>query len=126
MQKKFRVLQIIGTLWKVLAWITLIGGILFAGGILLIGILGSGGFILSLFGQDTSVMPGAVGLVSAIVSFITVLIVTVFYFLMLYAVGELIYLLLAIESNTRQTMYAVQQGSRRPAERVSPSASPPE
>ena len=42
MEKKFRVLRIIGTLWKVLAWIALIGGILSSLGILLTGILGSG------------------------------------------------------------------------------------
>jgi hypothetical protein len=115
MEKKFRVLRIIGTLWKVLAWITLIGGILSSLGILLVGLLGSGGFILSLLGQDTAMMPGAVGIVSSIVSFVTLLIASVVYFLMLYAVGELIYLLLAIERNTRQTMYVMQRSAGAPA-----------
>jgi len=108
MENKFRVLRIIGTLWKVLAWITLIGGILLAIGVLLAGILGSGGALLRQFGQDPSVMPGAVGVVSGIAGFIISVIVSVIYFLMLYALGELIYLLLAIEENTRRTVQLMQ------------------
>ncbi len=121
MEKKFRVLRIIGTLWKVLAWITLIGGILSSLGILLFGILGSGGFILQLLGQEAGMMPGALGIVSTIFSSITVLVATILYSLILYAVGELIFLLLAIEENTRQTMYLMQRGTRA---RAVQSASP--
>jgi len=109
MENKFRVLRIIGTLWKILAWIALIGGILLAIGVLLIGILGSGGIILRQFGQDPSLMPGAVGVVSGIAGFIISVIISIIYFLMLYAVGELIYLLLAIEENTRQTMHLMRE-----------------
>jgi hypothetical protein len=108
METKFRVLRIIGTLWKVLAWIALIGGILLAIGVLLAGILGSGGVLLRQFGQDPSVMPGAVGVVSGIAGFIITAIVSIIYFLLLYAVGELIYLLIAIEENTRRTMQLMQ------------------
>jgi len=108
MESKFRVLRIIGTLWKVLAWITLIGGILLAIGILLAGLLGSGGVLLRQFGQDPSVMPGAVGIVSGIAGFIISAIISIIYFLVLYAVGELIYLLLAIEENTRRTMQLME------------------
>ncbi|MFO7741955.1 MAG: hypothetical protein R6X31_06540 [Anaerolineae bacterium] len=117
MEKKFRVLHIIGTLWKVFAWITLIGGILLAIGILLAGILGSGGMILRQFSQDPRLMPGAVGVVSGIAGFIITVIATVIYFLILYAVGELIDLLLAIEENTRQAVQLVQHEG-------SPEASP--
>jgi hypothetical protein len=104
MEKKFRVLRIIGTLWKVLAWITLVIGVLSSFGILLAGILGSGGLVLRYFGQDPGVMPGAISAVSGIVGFITGLIASIIYFLILYAVGELIFLLLAIEENTRLTV----------------------
>lgn len=104
MEKRFRVLHIIGTLWKVLAWIALIAGVLSAIGILLAGILGSGGLILQQFGQEPTMMTGAVGLVSGIAGFIVAMIGTIIYFLLLYAVGELVYLLLAIEENTRQTV----------------------
>ena len=103
MEKRFRVLHIMGTLWKVLAWITLVVGIVSSLGILLVGILGSGGFVLRYFGQDPAVMPAAMGVVSGIVGFIGGLVATIIYFLILYAIGELIFLLLAIEENTRLT-----------------------
>jgi UPF0716 family protein affecting phage T7 exclusion len=103
LEKRFQVLRIMGTLWKVLAWITLIVGVLSSLGILLVGILGSGGFVLRYFGQDPGVMPGAMSAVSGIVGFIAGLVATIIYFLILFAIGELIFLLLAIEENTRLT-----------------------
>lgn len=110
MEKKFRVLRIIGTFWKVLAWITLVGGVLSSLGVLLAGILGSGGFILRLFEQQAGTpVPGAFGVVGSVFGFFVVLVFTIIYFLVLYAVGDLIYLLLAIEENTRRTMYAMQR-----------------
>ncbi len=112
MEKNFRVLRIIGTLWKVLAWIALIGGILSSLGVLLVGILGSGGFVLRFLQQEAGTMPGAVSVVGSILGFIISLTVTIINFLILYAVGELIDLLLAIEKNTRQTMYLMQRGAR--------------
>ncbi len=118
METKFRVLRIIGTLWKVLAWIALIAGMLSAIGILLAGILGSGEVILRQFGQRPEMMPGAVGIVSGIVGFIVTVIGTIIYSLVLYAVGELIYLLLAIEENTRRTVQLMQEQS--PAESSPP------
>jgi uncharacterized membrane protein len=125
MEKKFRVLRIIGTLWKALAWIALIGGVLASLGILLAGVLGSGGFLLSLFQQETGITPGAaVGVVGSILAFIFALATTVVYFLILYAVGELIYLMLAIEENTRQTMRLMQRDAHTGTESPT-SASPP-
>jgi hypothetical protein len=92
-----------GTLWKVLAWITLVLGVVSSLGILLVGILGSGGFVLRYFNQDPAVMPAAMGVVSGIVGFIGGLVATIIYSFILYAIGELIFLLLAIEENTRLT-----------------------
>ena len=119
MEKRFRVLRVIGTLWKVFAWIELIIGILSAIGVLIMGILGSGSFLLQFLGERANVIPGAMGLVSSIVIFLALLVGTVVYFLVLYAVGELIYLLLAIEENTRRTQQWLQQaissGSEGPA-----------
>lgn len=123
MERKFNVLRVIGTLWKVLAWITLIGGILFSLGILLVGVLGSGGALLRLFGQESAALPGAMGLVSSVVGFGIALVSALIYFLILYAVGDLIYLLLAIEENTRQTMHALKQN--RDAEVMGPATPQP-
>jgi hypothetical protein len=122
MEKKFRILRIIGTMWKVLAWVALISGVLASLGLLLVGVLGSGGFMLRLFGQEPGMMPGAEGVVSSVLGFIVGLIGTIIYFLILYAVGELIYLLLAIEENTRQTLHVMQRSVRTGTE---PPASPP-
>lgn len=104
METKFRVLRMVGTLWKVLAWITLIVGILSSLGVLLVGILGSGGLVWRYLGQDPAMMPAAMGIVTGIAGFILGLIAAIVYFLILYAIGEMIYLLLAIEENTRQSV----------------------
>jgi hypothetical protein len=123
MEKRFRVLRIIGTLWKVVAWVTLIGGSLFALGLLLMGLLGSGSFILRLLGQESAIVPGAMGVVSSVVSFVVALTATIVYFLALYAVGDVINLLLAIEENTRQTMQSLRQHTR--TEKEQPVPPPP-
>jgi len=115
MDKKYRVLRTIATLWKVLAWILLIVGILSSLGILLIGILGSGGLVLRYLGQDPGLVRGAMSTVSGIVGFMGGLIATIVYFLILYAIGELIDLLLSIEENTRLAAKAMQgQASSHP------------
>lgn len=124
MEKKFSVLRIIGTLWKILAWITLVVGILFSLGILLVGLLGSGGAILSTLGQDMRGVPSAMGIVSSIVGFLFALVMTIMYFLVLYAVGDLIYLLLAIEENTRRTVRYMREAGREAGE-AEQTAAPP-
>lgn len=108
MESKFRILRIIGTLWKVFAWIELVVGVVVSLGLLLFGLLGSGGALFQLFGQESSGIMGAFGLVSSVVGFVIVLVTSVVYFLILYAVGELICLLLAIEENTRRTAQWIQ------------------
>jgi len=128
MEKKFKVLRVIGTVWKIVAWITLTIGILSSIGILLTSIFGGG--ILSQFGQQYGQMPRAswvFSLAGGIVGFIVSLIVTIIWFLLLYAVGELIYLLLAIEENTRQAQ-RVQASPTPPAYSpppLAPQPSPP-
>ena len=102
MEKKFKALRFIGTVWKILAWITLIIGVLSSVGMLLASIFGGG--VLSQFGQQYGEMPGvawAFSVAGGIVAFIVSLIATIVNFLLLYAAGEFIYLLLAIEENTR-------------------------
>jgi hypothetical protein len=103
MEKKFTALRVIGTVFKVLAWISLLLGIL--GAVLAL----VAGFAMS--GQDDllGLGLGLGGPLAAIAMFITTLVVAIFYFLSLYAVGEAIYLSLAIEENTRRTAYIVQQ-----------------
>ncbi len=119
MERKFRVLRIVGTLWKVVAWVVLIGGILTAIGVLLAGILGGGGILL----RELGVGPGttsAAAILMGIAGFVIVLIGAVITFFLYYGLGELIYLLLAIEENTRRW----RQGGEGRAYTEAPPPSP--
>jgi hypothetical protein len=101
MERRFTALRIIGTIFKILAWISLLVGIL--------------GAVLALVaGFTMSGQPGPLGLelsgpLVAIAMFVVILIAAIFNFLGLYALGESIYLFLAIEENTRRTAYIAQQ-----------------
>ena len=104
MQRKFRVLRVISTVWKVLAWIELVLGVLAAIGVLLFGIFGMLG-LQQYQGQPLPGMPWQVaGPIGGVIGFFVTLIIAVLYFLMLYAVGEGIFLFIAIEENTRMTV----------------------
>lgn len=115
MEKKFKILRIIGTVWKILAWIVLIVGVLVALGSLLMSIFGGSmlGWVLSQFGVAEQGATGAYGIVGGIVGgFILSLVLAILAlieFLMLYAIGDLIYLFLDIEANTRLTAQWVAQ-----------------
>jgi len=126
-ERKFKVLRVIGTIWKVLAWLELIIGLVSSLGVLLIGVFGGG--ILRQFAeqyrQQMPLPPRAFGVTGGIIGFAISVVVTIIYFLMFYAVGELVYLLLAIEENTRQAaqqMQWVQQQLAPPQ----PAYSPPQ
>ena len=129
MKKKFGTLRVIGTFWKVVAWIELIVGILSSIGILLAGILGTSvpWSNLEQFGLAPWA-PQAFGLVGGIVGFFASLVATIIWFLLTYAVGEFIYLLLSIEENTRlaaqQVEWAQQQAIPAPAP-PAPAYTPP-
>jgi len=102
MVRKFRVLRFVATLWKVFAWFVLIAGILTAFGVLGTSILG-GGSMSRLMPQQGQIpwAPWAFGALGGVIGFVATLVVSLFQFIVLYAVAELIYLLLAIEENTR-------------------------
>jgi hypothetical protein len=127
MEKKFRVLRVIGTVWKIVAWIVLILGILGAFGMLLTSILG-GGFMSQMmrqYGQQGGIWTTAGGIVGGIVGFVIMLIVAVLYFLMLYAIGDLIYLFLDVEENTRLTSQWVSRLAPQAYTPAPPVYSPP-
>lgn len=117
MDKRFTALRVIATVFKILAWISLILGLLGAIGALI------AGFSLSsqqgLLGLDFG------GPLAAIAMFIVTLIIAIVYFMILYAAGESIYLFLSIEENTRRMAYLMQQQytSQQPAYPSTPSSS---
>lgn len=102
MARKFKVLRFVGTLWKVFAWFVLIVGILTAFGVLGTSILGGGSMSRLMPNQGQMPWaPWAFGALGGIVGFVATFVVSLLQFIVMYAVGELIYLLLAIEENTR-------------------------
>ena len=110
MEKKFRALRIIGTVFKILAWITLALGVLAALGVLVSGVMG--GAVLSP--QASRMMGGMMGrLLGGIVGGLLTLIASVIYFMVLYAAGEFIYLGLAVEENTRETTTLLREAAAR-------------
>ncbi len=128
MQRRFRALRVIGTIYKVLAWIVLVLGILSAVGVLVFGVLGgmqAGG----AFGERGGVLQGlAAGGLGGLGGAIVILLLTLLYFLVLYATGEAIYLALAVEENTREAallLREMRQGPVAPAQAPAPAAPPP-
>ena len=99
MRKKFGVLRVVAAIYRVLAWIILVIGVLGACGILAISV--SPGLIgiqnVDLLGL------GVGGLVGGLVAGLGAIFFAIIYFLLLYAFGELISLLIALEENTRLT-----------------------
>jgi len=101
MDRRFTALRVIGTVFKILAWISLILGLLAAILALIAG--------FTMGGQQELLGVNLGGPLAAIAAFIVTLIISIFNFLMLYAVGDAVYLALAIEENTRRTAYLMQQ-----------------
>jgi hypothetical protein len=101
MDRRFVALRVIGTVFKVLAWLTLIFGLLGAIGALLVG--------FTMGGQEGLLGLDLGGPLAGIAAFIVAVILAIVNFLLLYAAGEAVYAFLAIEENTRRTAYYIQQ-----------------
>lgn len=100
MEKRFRALHIVAGIFKIIAWITLvIGGL---GGCLTIAV---GGllFVGGASARDASTALGITSGIGGVATGIGIIIAVAIYFLFIYAFGELIYLLIALEENTRAT-----------------------
>lgn len=99
--KRFDILRFFSSLLKVLAWISLVVSILSAIGIALAGAQ-MGPFLQTMgeqFAPIASSLAGAGGVVLAVF----VLLGGLLYFVLLYALGEMISMQLAVEENTRLT-----------------------
>lgn len=110
MEKRFGILRFIATLWKILAWVSLVLGVLGAIAVLLGGISGS---FLDLMQMGAYGLPRDFGgPIVGIVGFLAFLFGALLQFLGLYAVGEIITVFLSIEENTRATRLWIEQGGR--------------
>jgi hypothetical protein len=101
MDRRFTALRVIGTVFKILAWISLFFGLLSAIGMLILG--------FTLSGQQGPLGLNLGGPLTGIAMFLVSLILAVVSFLGLYAIGESFYLFLSIEESTRRTAYILQQ-----------------
>ncbi|HID89663.1 MAG TPA: hypothetical protein EYP52_08150 [Anaerolineae bacterium] len=119
MEKRFRVLRIIGTLYKVLAWIALVGGILAAFGVLLVSLIGG----VSM--PRGAGFPRFGGALAGVGGFLVSLLMAVIYFIAFYGIGELIYLFIAIEENTREMALWVRSQQASAAQVTWQGATPP-
>ena len=101
-EKRFHILRIVATISKVLGWIILVVGTLASLGIFITGLVGGVGAsqFMGRNSQLTGLLSGALGgLIVAVVSFL----LTLVYFVLTYGMGEVIYLFIAMEENTRST-----------------------
>ena len=99
MGKRFTALRVIGTIFKVLGWIALLLGLL---GAILVLVAA-----LTLDFDAAGVNFG--GPVAGVVAFIVILLLAIIQFLVLYAIGESIYVFLSVEESSRRAAYFSQQ-----------------
>jgi hypothetical protein len=115
MDRRYTSLRVIGTIFKILAWISLILGLISAVGLLIVG--------FTLSGEPGLLGVSLSGPLAGVAMFVAFVIIAVFSFLTLYAIGESIYLFLSIEENTRRAaILAQQQYTSYQAPFVSPPA----
>jgi hypothetical protein len=118
MDRRFMSLRIIGTVFKILAWLALIFGVLGAIGALLLG--------FTLSDQEALLGLNLTSPLAGIAMFVVSLILAIISFLLLYAFGEFIYLFLSVEENTRRAAYLVQQQVASQQSVYAPISSPSE
>lgn len=105
MEKRFRALRVVATVFKILAWIDLVVTIFGALGVIVTGVLSSAKSGGSL--SQTPFLSALAGPVAGILSGLLIVVFGLIQFLMLYAMGEAVYVILSIEENTRLTAMAV-------------------
>jgi hypothetical protein len=113
-EKRFRALRTVALLYKILAWIILVtGGLLAVFTIILGAVQERVGFQSPLIagipglGQVGGFLPG-------LVAGLLTLLLSVIQFIFIYAISELVHLLLAVERNTRQTAFYLRGESSLP------------
>ena len=97
MEKKYRVLRIVATIWNVLAWIVLVLSVLGGCGTLALGVLGGAA------ARSNGVLGLGGGLIGGGITALVAIFFGVLYFVSLYAFAELVDVMLALEENTRAT-----------------------
>jgi amino acid transporter len=105
--RRFRSLRIIGSIFKILAWVALIGGIVAGLAMIVFVLVGGAAAAPRLTALVLRGTPTAFG---GFLAGIMVTVWSVLCFLVLYATGDAIFLALAIEENTRETAHYLKGG----------------
>lgn len=100
MEKKFKVLRIVAFVWKVVAWVILVFSVLGGCGALVATLMAGNQLARQSAALGLGTLGGAVG---GVVMALGAILLGVFYFISLYAVAEMIDVVLALEENTRAT-----------------------
>lgn len=125
MPKRYRILRLIGTLYKIIGVVAGIAFLLASLGACVSGLIG-GAALAGTFGLDngTGTAGTAVTFVTGLVAAILILIYGLLVGLGLYAFGEAIYLLIALEENTRGTVALLERQLAAPPAQGSPNYAP--
>jgi hypothetical protein len=125
MEKRFSILRLIGTVYKVLGGIAAVLTLLSVVGFCLFTVLG--GAASSSFGRGSQVFAGLlssgiIGVISALLTLLYGGIASI----TLFGAGEAIFLMIALEENTRTTAQLLQQQMQHPPfQTPPPPMSPP-
>ena len=126
MAKKYRILRIVATGFQVVGWITVIVGILAGIALCLISIVG--GSAIGDIADDSGVaFAGAlVGVVGGAVAGVVIGLAATLYGIIvgfaLIASGQIYYVFLDVEENTRETAMILRRGAAAPPQASAPSA----
>ena len=105
MKKRFQVLSIIATIFRVLGIV--VAAVALVGALITLVMSLAGGQIWSMFGIDSNT-----GFFGGLIAAFLEILLGAFYALMMYGYGELISLLLALEENTHNTVSLLEKSSK--------------
>ncbi len=115
-EKKFKALRFASGLFKVLAWIALVCGIISAFAVLIVSIVGGNLLTNSQYlGEAASSLSGNGGIIAGVLGFAGLILLSLVMFVVLKATSELWEVYISVEHNTRLTAYYVS-GGQAPAE----------
>jgi hypothetical protein len=111
MEKKFKVLHFIGSVYKILGIIVAVAAIIGALGFCVVSLIGGTALqtMANQLNNDAPMMRGLGGAVGGIIGALFVILNGGLLAVGLYAIGEGIYLMLDIEMNTRAMVALMQQ-----------------
>ena len=126
MAKRFRALRALALLYRIVAWVVLVGGVLAALLVAIISAIQARVGTPSPLLADLPILGDLVGPLAGVLAGIVMLVVALLQFLLFHAANEVIELGLAIEHNTRETAYYLRGEHTLPPPPVAVSWDQPE